>query len=91
MTQTHTQCKQVEPQSIRPRIRWILWAALTLAAIAVMLLQLVVAPPPGYFAYDEAIWFYPLFGFLCAMALIFIPGISGFILKRRETYWEDKQ
>lgn len=90
MTQTHTQCKQVEPQFLRPRTQYILWGLFIFALVAVVLMQLVVAPPPGYFKYDEAIWFYPLYGFASSLALILIPKLLGFLLKRRETYWEDK-
>lgn len=91
MTQTHTQCKQVEPQSSSPHMRRGLWILLILAPIAAVLLQLVVAPPPGYFDYDEAIWFYPLYGLLACIALALVSRLLGIFLKRRETYWEDKR
>lgn len=90
MTQTHTQCTQVEPQSLNRRTCWTLRILLIAAAVAVVLLQLAVSPPPGYFDYDEAIWFYPLCGFLSAVVLALVTKLLGFILKRRETYWESR-
>ena len=90
MTQTHTQCKQVEPQPLRPRTRRMLWGGFIFALIAVVVMQLVVTPPPGYFEYDETIWFYPLFGLTSSVALVLVSKLLSFALKRRENYWEDE-
>lgn len=90
MTQTHTQCKQVEPQTLSQRARRLLWGLFTCALILVVVAQLVIPAPKAYFSYDGEIWFYPLFGLLSSVALVLFSRILGFLLKRRETYWEDK-
>lgn len=89
MTQTHTHCKQVEPQPFRAQTRLRLIILFAVALVVVVALQFAFVPHP-YFAWDGTIWFYPLFGLIVSIALVLVSRLLGFILKRRETYWEDK-
>jgi lipopolysaccharide export LptBFGC system permease protein LptF len=89
MTQTHTHTKQVDPQKFRARYRNRLAIAFAVALMVSVALQFTFKPHP-YFAWDGEYWFYPAFGLLSAVAMVLVSKILGFILKRRENYWEDK-
>lgn len=89
MTQTHTYTKQVQPQKFRSRYRNRLIILFAVALIGAMAMQWSFTPHP-YFKWDGEFWFYPAFGLFASVALVLISRLLGFILKRNETYWEDK-
>lgn len=89
MTQTHTHCKQVEPQPFPRRARARLAVLFALALIACVAAQFTFVSKP-YFEFDGNFWFYPTFGFLSSILLVMVSKLFGLILKRRESYWEEK-
>lgn len=89
MTQTHTHCKTVEPEKFPTRKRNLLTGLFVAALVLSVLAQLTFASHP-YFELDGKIWFYPVFGFASSILLVLISKLVGFVLKRRETYWEKR-
>ncbi|MCH2546266.1 MAG: hypothetical protein MK052_01460 [Alphaproteobacteria bacterium] len=89
MTQTHTHCKTVEPQKFNTTLRNVLALLFALALAGSVALQFTFKPHP-HFEYDAHYLFYPIFGLAMSMGLVIVSKILGFIIKRRETYWEEK-
>lgn len=89
MTQTHTQCKTVEPEKFNTKTRNRL-ALLFVAALAGSVLVQLTFHPHALFELDGKIWFYPVFGLVMSIGLVLVSKMAGFFLKRRETYWEKK-
>lgn len=89
MTQTHTQCKTVEPEKFPARRRNLLAALFAAALAASVAAQFAITPRP-YFGIDGHFWFYPVAGFAASIVLVLVSRMLGFILRRRESYWEDK-
>lgn len=83
--------KKVPPQKFRARHRNRLAVIFALAlALSVLAQWFFVPTPHPYFVLDRYIWFYPAFGLLASMFFVVFSRFLGFILKRRDTYWEDK-
>lgn len=83
--------KQVMPQRFRVRHRNRLAIAFVLLLALSVLAQWKLIPHPHpYFAVDGEYWFYPAVGMMSSMLLVLIARVLGFVLKRRETYWKDK-
>lgn len=83
--------KRVTPQKFRARHRNQLWLAGIASLVLVVLAHWFFVPyPHRYFTLDGQWWFYPLFGLIPSMMLVVFSRIIGFILKRREGYWEKK-
>lgn len=83
--------KQVTPQRFRVRHRNRLIAAFVLALVASVLAQWAFIPyGHPYFVVDGEYWFYPAMGMMSAMVLVVVARFLGFVLKRRETYWEER-
>lgn len=89
MTQTHTQCPQVEPEQFpRRTLRWLI-VLFILALVGSVLLGLAYHSH-AHFAYDGEWWFYWAYGFVASVAMVIVSKFLGFFLKRRENYWEGK-
>jgi predicted Co/Zn/Cd cation transporter (cation efflux family) len=89
MTQIHTQCPKVQPETFNRRA--LLWLSLLFALmLAGSVLLGVVYHSHTKFTYDGAWWFYSAFGFGASVAMVVASKMLGFFLKRRTGYWEDK-
>lgn len=53
-----------------------------------MLAELLIETHP-HFAVERLFGFNALYGFLACAALIVIAKVLGFVLKRRDTYYDD--
>lgn len=83
--------KQVTPQRFRVRHRNRLIFAFVLSLVLSVLAQWAFVPyGHPYFAVDGEYWFYPAMGLMSSMILVLLSRVLGFILKRRESYWEEK-
>lgn len=73
---------------VRPRtIRW-LWIVFGIVLALTVLLQQVI-PIKGYFGVDGWFGFGAAFGFLACLAMVLISKVLGWLLKRREYYYDD--
>lgn len=83
--------RQVTPEKF-PRGRRNALAALFVAVLALTVTAqwLFVPHPHDYFGVDSALWFYPAMGLMSSMVMVLVSRFLGFLLKRRETYWEEK-
>lgn len=83
--------KTVPSRKFRAGYRSRLAVVFALALALSILAQWYFVPHPHpYFFLDRHVWFYPAFGLLASMVLVVFSRFLGFILKRRNTYWEDK-
>lgn len=74
-------------QRARQTVSRLAWSIL-LASAALLVLMSFITPPTAYFVFDSEPFFYPLMTLLTCFFTIVICRISGFILKRDSTYWE---
>ena len=49
----------------------------------------VVVQPHGYFGLDELFGFNAAYGFLGCVAMVLFAKVLGFVLKRKDTYYDD--
>lgn len=71
------------PSSIR--ILWWVFAAVLVLSVGLQLVFKV----KGYFGVDGWLGFGALYGFLCCLAMVLFAKVLGWILKRREDYYEE--
>jgi len=73
---------------VRPRtIRW-LWIVFSVVLALTVVLQQVI-PVKGYFGFDGWFGFGAAFGFLACLAMVVISKVLGWLLKRREHFYDD--
>ena len=68
-------------------IRW-LWRVFWGVLILTVLAQTVIASK-GYFGVDGWFGFGAAYGFLACLAMVLVAKGLGFVLKRRESYYDD--
>jgi hypothetical protein len=71
------------PETIRKL--WI-WGSALLAVL--VLLDFVVTPHP-HFGIDGTFGFYAWYGFGCCVLMVVGAKLLGFLLKRKDTYYDD--
>lgn len=74
----------VRPSTIR-RLWWIFGVVLALTVLAQLVIDI-----HAYFAVDGWFGFYALFGFLSCVAMVLFAKVLGYVLKRPDTYYDDK-
>jgi hypothetical protein len=72
----------------RPRTLRRLWQIFIAVLALTVLAQLAIEAQP-HFAVESMFGFNALYGFLACAALILIARGLGFVLKRRDTYYDD--
>lgn len=86
MTHPH----RVKPEHLSTKTVQRLWVAFILLLSLSVLLQFFVHPHP-HFGMDGEFWFYPVYGFAASVGLVLCSRLLGFIVKRRDDYWERKR
>lgn len=74
----------VRPSTIR-RLWWIFGGVLALTVLAQFAVDI-----HDYFSVDGWFAFYALFGFLSCVAMVVFAKVLGYVLKRPDTYYDDK-
>ncbi|MEX1197253.1 MAG: hypothetical protein WEB57_05270 [Pseudohongiellaceae bacterium] len=74
----------VRPSTIR-RLWWIFGAVLALTVLAQLPVEV-----HDYFGVDGWFAFYALFGFLSCVAMVVFAKLLGYVLKRPDSYYDDK-
>lgn len=72
----------------RPGTISLLWRVFIAILALTVLAELLIETHP-HFAVERLFGFNALYGFLACAALIVIAKVLGFVLKRRDTYYDD--
>jgi len=65
-----------------------LWIGTTIVLLATVVAGFFVSLP-GHFNVDGQFWFFAAYGFFTCAVMVFAAKALGFILKRRDTYYDD--
>lgn len=82
--------KQVQPERLQPATIRKLWTIFIILLAATVIAQFWVHPH-GYFRFDDAFWFYPVYGLIASIALVLFSRLVGTFLKRPEDYWNTRR
>ena len=74
---------------VRPRTIKLLWAVF-LAVLALTLAAEIWLPADPHFEAEKLFGFNALYGFAVCAAMILLAKVLGVVLKRRETYYEER-
>lgn len=72
-----------------PKQLKVLWGLLILSLVLSVIAEFFVHPH-GYFGVDGTFGFNAWFGFIACAAIVVISKALGYVLKRREGYYEEK-
>jgi len=81
--------KEEDPWLVRPESIRILWIAF-IAILAMTVLADFFVEHHGYFGIDGTFGFNAWFGFLSCVAMVVFAKLLGFLVKRPEDYYTDR-
>lgn len=73
---------------VRPRTIRGLWVGFGVVLVVTLLADVVVARHP-HFAVEGAFGFYAWYGFGTCVAMVLLSKVAGWLLKRKDTYYDD--
>ncbi len=84
MKSTNDDAWLARPSTIR--LLWRVFFIVLAASVAVQLLFKV----KGYFGVDGWLGFGAVYGFLCCLAMVLFAKVLGWLLKRKEDYYQER-